>query len=188
MNKLRRAKVCCLALPLVVAACAVSPPVSPPKSDALPPPDADGQYRVVFPDEGHGKVRHIRATLGDDLAETCGLVRAHFDFDSADPLPEDRLYLRDVAECLNRPALRDKLIAVVGRADSRGDRAYNLALGRRRAEAVKQVLVDAGVPDRRALVASDGNRGAVGGDGKPYSFGYDRRVDVMLVGMVHAPR
>jgi OOP family OmpA-OmpF porin len=81
-------------------------------------------------------------------------------------------------------------LSIVGRADSRGRSAYNADLGLRRAEAVKELLVGAGVSESRIAISSLGAGGAVGGDRDQdaYSHGYDRRVDVVLLGVVHAPR
>jgi peptidoglycan-associated lipoprotein len=45
---------------------------------------------------------------------------------------------------------------VEGHCDSRGSSEYNLALGTRRAEAVKSYLVSLGVPTDRVTVVSKG--------------------------------
>jgi peptidoglycan-associated lipoprotein len=47
-------------------------------------------------------------------------------------------------------------ITVEGHCDSRGSSEYNLALGTRRAEAVKQYLVDLGIPASRIMVVTKG--------------------------------
>jgi outer membrane protein OmpA-like peptidoglycan-associated protein len=173
---------------LASAAGCVSPPepvqVATPK---LPPPGADNQYRVIFPDPGHGVARFIGITIGEDLSKTCGLMRSHFEFDSSEPLPQDKIALRSMAECLERPELKGNDLAVVGRADSRGNYGYNLELGQRRADRVKELLIEAGVSPGRVHTSSSGKIGAVGDDTR-YSFGYDRRVDLMLIGVIHAPR
>jgi peptidoglycan-associated lipoprotein len=126
-------------------------------------------------------------TLGDDIAASCGNVNAHFAFDSAEPLPQDHLRIKDVVDCLNHPKVKDQDVLLVGRADARGTSKYNLALGQRRAERIKQILVDAGVEADRIRTISTGAYGALG-DEREYSHGYDRRVDVALLGTVHAPR
>lgn len=180
--------ICGLAASLFSAACSTAPVLQSARTAPLPPADSDGNYRVVFPDEGRGAARYIRTTLGDDIAENCGLVRAHFLLDASDPLPGDKLFLKSVAECLQRPALRDKTLTIVGRADTHGNGAYNLLLGARRAQAVKQILVDDGVSADRIETSTRGDLGAVGGAGKLYSYGYDRRVDVILPAVYHAPR
>jgi peptidoglycan-associated lipoprotein len=47
-------------------------------------------------------------------------------------------------------------INIEGHADSRGSAEYNLALGSRRADAVKQYLVELGIPTGRIAVVSKG--------------------------------
>ena len=47
-------------------------------------------------------------------------------------------------------------VTVEGHCDSRGSAEYNLALGSRRAEAVKDYLVNLGVPASRLTVVSKG--------------------------------
>lgn len=176
-----------LVLCALSAACSAPlPPTQSGRGPQLPEPGPDHQYQVKFPDPGHGSARYIRVTLGDDLARGCGLVRTHFEFDSAEPIPQDQLELRSLAECLDRPELKDAQLSLVGRADSRGSTKYNDELALRRADQVKKLLIDAGLSAGRIRTSSSGERGAVG-DGSVYSYGYDRRVDA-FIDVVHAPR
>ena len=169
------------------AGCAPEPAQSA-RTQPLPDPGTDQEYEVKFPEAGGGSTRYIRLALGDDLSKDCGLLRAHFSFDSADPLPQDKIALKDVSECLNRPALQSADIEIIGRADSRGSSAYNLDLGRKRAEAVKGLLIEAGVAKERIVTSSTGAAEAVGEDKGKYSYGYDRRVDVLISSTAHRPR
>ena len=169
------------------AGCAPEPAQSA-RTQPLPDPGTDQEYEVKFPEAGGGATRYIRLALGDDLSKDCGLLRAHFSFDSADPLPQDKIALKDVSECLNRPDLQSADIEIIGRADSRGSSAYNLDLGRKRAEAVKGLLIEAGVAKERIVTSSTGAVEAVGEDKGKYSYGYDRRVDVLISSTAHRPR
>ena len=155
----------------------------------LPDPGADKEYEVNFPDPGRGIARYIGITIDPDLSANCGLMRTYFAFDSAKLSPADKAALHSVAECLEQPKLEHLKLSIVGRADARGGNNYNSDLGRRRAESVKKLLIDAGIAESRISIASRGAKGAVGGDAptEPYSHGYDRRVDVVLVGVVQAP-
>jgi OmpA-OmpF porin, OOP family len=155
----------------------------------LPDPGADQEYEINFPDPGHGVARYIGIEVDRDLSANCGLMRTYFAFDSAKLSPKDKANLRTIAECLDQPKLEHMKLSIVGRADARGGNNYNADLGRRRAESVKKLLIDAGIGESRISIASRGATGAVGGDAptEPYSRGYDRRVDVVLVGVIQAP-
>lgn len=177
-----------LVLSTLVAACAA--PLPPTQSSAtakLADPGPTRQYHVTFPDEGRGAARYIHLTLGEDLAKDCGLVQTHFEFDSAEPLPQDQLVLKALAACLDLPKYDGVQLALVGRADRRGTADYNEGLALRRAERVKALLMASGMTADRISTASRGDRGAIGGDDMQYSYGYDRRVDA-IVAVVHAPR
>ncbi len=73
----------------------------------------------------------------------CGFARVHFDFDSAILRGDAREALSVAAKCIGDK----KLVAVTveGHCDDRGTEAYNLALGRRRADAVRAYLKQLGV-------------------------------------------
>ena len=78
-------------------------------------------------------------------AERCGLgiVRVRFAFDSA-ALDEGAMKgLRDDAQCLEKS--RPSTLLIEGHCDERGTSAYNIALGARRADAVRKYLADLGV-------------------------------------------
>jgi peptidoglycan-associated lipoprotein len=77
---------------------------------------------------------------------------------------------------------RDLRIRIEGNTDERGSREYNLALGQRRAEAVKKVMTVLGVQDGRVETISYGEE-------KPKSNGHDeqawaqnRRADIKYPG------
>jgi outer membrane protein OmpA-like peptidoglycan-associated protein len=176
-----------LALGMLATACSALPPTQAAAGPRLPDPGPTHQYRVNFPDEGQAEARYIHLTLGADMAADCGLVQTHFDFDSAEPLPQDQLVIKSLAQCLDRPKYTGVQLSLVGRADRRGTSTYNAGLALRRAESVKKLLIKAGMTEDRITTASRGDTGAVGGADLAFSYGYDRRVDA-LVEVVHAPR
>jgi peptidoglycan-associated lipoprotein len=178
-----------LALFALASGCASIEPGQSARSPGLPDPGADKEYQVNFPDPGSGAARYIGIAIDEDLSKSCGLMRTYFAFDSSTLTPEDKATLRNVAECLERPELEGSQLSIVGRADSRGTSGYNADLALKRAESVKKLLIDAGIAESRIGIASRGAVGAVGTD-KPedrYSHGYDRRVDVVLVGVSRTP-
>lgn len=79
---------------------------------------------------------------------------AFFDYDSAEIRPDARQALQKTADFLkNYPQLR---VTIEGHCDERGSTEYNLALGDRRANAVKQYLVSLGISADRLTSTSWG--------------------------------
>jgi peptidoglycan-associated lipoprotein len=76
-------------------------------------------------------------------APACTLARVHFPFDSSQLDEPSRQALQEVATCLQQKRPAD--VVIEGHCDDRGTVAYNLALGSRRAAAVKSYLADLGV-------------------------------------------
>ncbi len=88
--------------------------------------------------------------------------RIFFGYDRYDLTPEARLTLEKQAEWMQQyPALS---LTIEGHADERGTREYNLALGERRANSVKNYLVALGVsPTRLTTISYGKERPAVPG-------------------------
>ena len=79
---------------------------------------------------------------------------AYFDFDKADIRPDARAALAQTADFLKgHPSIK---ATIEGHCDERGSTEYNLALGDRRATAVKQYLVSLGVSADRLSTVSFG--------------------------------
>jgi peptidoglycan-associated lipoprotein len=93
-----------------------------------------------------------KSSLSDIFAKE---VRdAYFDFNKADIRPDAREALAKTAEFLrNYPQVR---VTIEGHCDERGSTEYNLALGDRRASAVKQYLVSLGLAADRLSTVSFG--------------------------------
>jgi outer membrane protein OmpA-like peptidoglycan-associated protein len=98
----------------------------------------------------------------------------HFDRDRFALRSEDIDKLRVVATALKEdPSL---VVAIEGRTCSLGTASYNLALGSRRANAVKEYLVSAGVPAERLLTVSQGERDAEYDNSREETRRLNRRV------------
>ena len=80
--------------------------------------------------------------------------RVFFDFDKTDVKPEGRQILQRQADWLKK--YPNVTVTVEGHCDERGTREYNLALGERRATAVKKMLVALGIPANRVSTISYG--------------------------------
>jgi peptidoglycan-associated lipoprotein len=79
---------------------------------------------------------------------------AYFDLDKADLRPDAREALSKTADFLkNYPSVK---VNIEGHCDERGSTEYNLALGDRRAAAVKQFLVSQGISADRMSTVSFG--------------------------------
>ncbi len=80
----------------------------------------------------------------------------HFGFDSSRLTDRDYKALDVQAAYLNSDQASNKHVVIQGHTDERGTRTYNLALGERRADAVKNYLVAKGVDASRIEVISFG--------------------------------
>ncbi len=122
--------------------------------------------------------------LDDELARKCNVTfdnadRApKFDYDEAALMPQDRDVLEQVAKCVTTGPLRGRKLALVGRADARGETEYNMVLGDHRADAVHVYLARLGVGVSAMSKTSRGELDAEGKDDD--SWQRDRRVDIRL--------
>jgi peptidoglycan-associated lipoprotein len=92
-----------------------------------------------------GSAEDLRVNVGDTV---------HFDYDKYEILDSDKGVLQRQATWLGKyPSVR---VTVEGHCDERGTREYNLALGARRANAVKEYLVSLGVSAGRLETISYG--------------------------------
>ncbi len=146
----------------------------------MPLPDADGRYHPPMDKEMPlPATRLIGADIGPPF-EDCGEAQLRFAFDQSVSLPQVDQQLKDLATCLNAPQNAATKIGLVGRADPRGADDYNDELAQKRGDYIKKRLVDLGVAPGRIVVASKGERESVGARPE-YSYGYDRRVDVVYL-------
>lgn len=86
---------------------------------------------------------------------TCSLETVYFPFDSDNLTNTARNILEDNADCLQE---RDASLQVEGHADERGTTEYNLALGERRANAVRDFLTSLGVSGSDISTTSYGDQ------------------------------
>lgn len=148
------------------AAVITEPPAR--EAAAAPDPRASTQSRVapVSADNGSG------AQTGP-----AGIARLiFFDYDSYAVKPEYQAVIEGHARFLRADPARK--IAVEGHTDERGGREYNLALGQRRAEAVRRELGRLGVPDSQVEAVSFGKEkpAATGSDDAAWSK--NRRAEI----------
>ena len=111
-------------------------------------------------------------------ADASGLPRViYFDFDSFVVKSEFTGAIDGHAKRLN--AAKGTKVVIEGHTDERGGREYNLALGQRRAEAVRRALGLLGVPDSQMEAVSFGKeKPAVPGSDES-AWAQNRRVEIV---------
>jgi peptidoglycan-associated lipoprotein len=126
---------------LLLAACSSAPPEAPPAAPGIggPPGGMSGSSY------GPGSQQDLAQTAGD---------RVFFAFDSAEISPAAQQILQRQADWLRHYG--NVAVTIEGHCDERGTEEYNLALGERRANAAKNVLVAAGIPASRIQTISYG--------------------------------
>jgi peptidoglycan-associated lipoprotein len=129
----------CASRPKPAPAAAPPPPPPPPATQPAPPPAPVGES--VLP----GSERDFVINAGD---------RVYFDFDAYTIRADAQPILDAQAAWLQRyPGVQ---VRIEGNCDERGTREYNLALGARRANAVRDYLVAHGVEAARITTVSYG--------------------------------
>lgn len=106
----------------------------------------------------------------DDFIYQSGEERIYFGYNQYDLTSSARETLRKQADWLN--TYSNVTAVVAGNADERGTREYNLALGARRADAVKDYLVSLGIAPSRLTTVSYGKERPI--DGRSSEAGWAR--------------
>ncbi len=116
-----------------------------------------------------GGAEEMSTTAVDPLNDPNSLLSKrviYFDFDKSDIKDEFRDILNAHAEYLaSHPSVN---VTIEGHTDERGTREYNIALGERRANAVKRMLTLQGVSASQIRVISYGEE-------RPAALGHDER-------------
>ncbi len=107
------------------------------------------------------------------------LRRVHFAFDTATLTEPSRAILRNTAEALTEHP--DVHLYVQGHADTLGTSEYNIALGNRRAEAVRDYLMALGISGDRLHTVSYGEEKPITTGGTAAERAVNRRVDFKLM-------
>ena len=159
----------------VVSAC--SSPVKLDESSNVPVEDRSGQTSGANPN-GVARVDTTQQGL-DPLNDPKGVLAqrsVYFDFDSYVVKDQYRPIVENHARFLNNN--RNRKVVIEGNTDDVGSSEYNLALGQRRSEAVRRMMVLLGVRDDQVEAISFGKE-------KPKATGTDeasraenRRADI----------
>jgi peptidoglycan-associated lipoprotein len=141
--------VAAFAAALLLGACASS---EAPPTDSSASSTTDGG---VAGQATPGSVEDFQVNIGD---------RVFFDYDSYEIRPDSQDTLQQQAAWLQQYG--QYAVTIEGHCDERGTREYNLALGERRANAVRNYLVALGVDGSRLQTISYGKE-------RPYVEGHD---------------
>ena len=152
-------KFAAVASALLLASCTDKPKAV----DTAPPPTAMSNTTTsssIVP----GSAEDLRVNVGDTV---------HFDYDAYSVTEEGKSVLQRQAAWLQKyPSVR---ITVEGHCDERGTREYNLALGARRANAVKEYLVSVGVSAGRLDTISYGKERPICTESDESCYAQNRR-------------
>ena len=161
-------------LALLIAGCS-----STPDADQANAPVEDGRGRVATVEAGNVNGSKLPRELTDPHS-ILSRRSVFFDYDRFDVKDEYRELVTAHARFLSNN--RQFKMLIQGNTDERGSREYNLALGQKRADAVKRMLVMLGVREDQVESVSLGEE-------KPRSEGHDeaawaenRRSDMLYSG------
>ena len=149
------------------AGCHARPPVVPPpaavdkvesspapRQPPPPPPAPPSRAVAAVPPAAVSEEELFRRTTLDELNAESPLGDAFFDYDRADLRDDARQSLQQDAVWLRK--WTSTTITVEGHCDERGTAEYNIALGQRRATAVRSYLMDLGISAGRITTTSLG--------------------------------
>lgn len=130
-----------------------------------------------------GQNRGGATPIGDNAAGAQGANQAvdisqrvvHFEFDSSALKAKDLEIVSNHAKYLSRNS--GTRVRLEGHADERGTREYNVGLGERRANAVRDALLLRGVSARQISVVSYGEERPVSLDHNERAWAENRRVE-----------
>ena len=108
---------------------------------------------------GKSSVDALKRGEGTGTPDSSPLKEVYFNYNRSDIRPDARATLKsDAAWLKSNPAVRAQ---IEGHCDERGTTDYNMALGAKRAQAVKDYLVNLGIPAARLSTISYGKEAPV---------------------------
>ena len=108
------------------------------------------------------------------MVKDSGLADVFFDFDQYAIRPDAVPILEKNAGLL-KSAYENSSVLIEGHCDERGTVEYNLELGKRRAQSVKDYLVDLGIEESRIRIVSYGKEKPFCAESKPTCWQQNRR-------------
>lgn len=153
---------CSIVFSAVLALAACSSTTAKPESSSAAPAKPPTESQKQSPASGGGSISSLEALKRGELTATAAaspLKEVYFGFDQYDLRSDARDTLKANWEWLRaNPAAR---VEIEGHADERGTTEYNLALGAKRAQSVKDYLVTLGTAADRLSTISYGEEAPV---------------------------
>jgi len=163
-----------LALTAALAACS-----SGVKLNEVPVEDKNASATAVAPttDAAQSSVAAVvGGKAGAQGVAPAGVNVVYFDYDSFTLKPEARAVLeRNAAHLQSNKQFK---VQLEGHTDERGGREYNLALGQKRADAVRQALSLLGVPESQLEAVSFGKEKPADSGSDDAAYAKNRRVEI----------
>lgn len=132
------------------------------------------------------KVQTVRGERSGILTEIVIPATAMFAFDSAELTDEGRKSIEDYRETLIPEMAQAYTALIIGHTDSQGDAEYNQKLSLRRAEAVRDYLVETGAKAEKLSVLGRGENDPIASNDTPEGQASNRRVEVIVIGEARA--
>ncbi len=121
----------------------------------------------------------LQVVMDTIYKEILVLPDIHFEFDKAIIKPESYPILDSIARwLLSNPSM---IVEIAGHTDNIGSAEYNLKLSQRRAEAVRQYLINKGVPPERIYARGYGETQPIADNSTEEGRAKNRRVELRII-------
>ena len=144
---------------------------------STPPPRQEVQEPDIQEESLPPSVQINFDPTGSDSGNIEGLYTVHFGYDQSTLTDEAKQKLNQNAEWIRKNS--QITLQVEGHCDQRGSLEYNLALGERRAQAVKSYLVELGASPDRLNIISFGEEKLLSEGDTEADHSQNRRVNFM---------
>jgi peptidoglycan-associated lipoprotein len=162
-----------LSFALLLAACPKKPTTVPPSTQGDTVPAQGGATTGVAGDAGGAQA----SPLGGAGSTQALATTIYFDFDNSEVKPEFAALVSAHARKL--AANRTLHVRLEGNTDERGSAEYTVALGERRAQAVKRALLLEGVAESQLSTVSYGRERPVADGHDESAWSRNRRVEIV---------
>lgn len=155
----------------MLAACASDKPAEVAEAPAAEAP------KEAAPAQTAAEAAPVATDALNDANSILSKRSAYFDFDKSVVKDADKPMVQAHGQYLKENTARN--VTVEGNADERGSSEYNLALGNRRAEAVKKMLVVSGSAASQVSTVSFGEEKPVAAGHNEAAWSQNRRADIV---------